>query len=101
MLKMAKAINISEEFMLDIIAEIDVNGDGNISQDEWCNYILEMQLEMKKDNLSDEEIQNKKHTKRKSLMQSIMEDKIIEEKNLSLDDQVDEWMKLQNDNVNI
>jgi len=101
MLEMAQAINISQEFMLNMIAEIDENGDGNISLDEWCNYVLEMQLEMKKDNLTDEEIQKKKQSKRKSLMQSIMEDKITEEKNLSLDDQVDEWMKLQNDNVNI
>jgi len=101
MLEMAQAINISQEFMLSMIAEIDENGDGNISLDEWCNYVLEMQLEMKKDNLTDEEIQKKKQSKRKSLMQSIMEDKITEEKNLSLDDQVDEWMKLQNDNVNI
>jgi len=36
MLEMAKAINISKEFMLDMIAEIDVNGDGSISLDEWC-----------------------------------------------------------------
>jgi len=74
--------------------EIDENGDGNISLGEWCNYVLEMQLEMKKDNLTGKQIQNKKQIKRKSLLQSIMEDKIIEEKNLSLDDQVDEWMKL-------
>jgi len=74
--------------------EIDENGDGNISLGEWCNYVLEMQLEMKKHNLTGKQIQNKKQIKRKSLLQSIMEDKIIEEKNLSLDDQVDEWMKL-------
>jgi len=101
MLEMAKAINISEVLMLNMIAEIDENGDGNISLDMWCNYILEMQLELKKDNLTDEEIQNLKQDKRKSLMQSIMEDKITEENYLSLDDQVDELMKLQNDNVNI
>jgi len=101
MLEMAKAINISEVLMLNMIAEIDENGDGNISLDMRCNYILEMQLELKKDNLTDEEIQNLKQDKRKSLMQSIMEDKITEENYLSLDDQVDELMKLQNDNVNI
>jgi len=56
MLEMAKAINISEECMLNMIAAIDLHCYGKISLDEWCNYILEMQLEMKKDKLTDEEM---------------------------------------------
>ena len=56
---------------------------------------------MKSSNLSDEDMQNKKKSNKKSIMQSIMEDKITHEKDLPLDDQVDEWMKLQHNNVNI
>jgi len=60
-----------------------------------------MQNEMKSSNLSDEDMQNKKKSNKKSIMQSIMEDKITHDKDLPLVDQVDEWMKLQQNNVNI
>ena len=77
--------------MDDIIKEIDYNGDGNISLEEWSDYIVNMQKQMRQ----------KKITKRKSILQVVLEDKMLDEKDLSLDDQVSEWMRLQDKNVNI
>ena len=43
-----------------------------------------------------------KNTKRKkSILQGVVELRMIEDKEINLDDQVKEWMRLQDDNKNI
>jgi len=39
MFKMAKVLNISEQKMQELIQVIDTNGDGDISFEEWSEYI--------------------------------------------------------------
>ena len=91
MYEMASYINITKETMDDMIKEIDYDGDGNISLQEWSDYIVNMQKQMRQ----------KKIIKRKSILQVVLEDKMLDQKDLCLDDQVSEWMRLQDKNVNI
>ena len=46
MVEMAAYINITKACMNDIIKEIDFNGDGNISFQEWCDYIINIQTQL-------------------------------------------------------
>jgi len=91
---MAQYINISKETMKDIIDELDSNGDGTISLQEWSEYIDNIQQNIKDNN------QNK-IKRRKSILQIVVEDRMLQEQDLNLNDQVEEWMRLQDDNKNI
>jgi len=91
---MAQYINISKETMKDIIDELDSNGDGTISLQEWSDYIDNIQQNIKDNN------QNK-IKRRKSILQIVVEDRMLQEQDLNLNDQVKEWMRLQDDNKNI
>lgn len=90
---MAEYVNISKQTMKEIIDELDVDGDGTISLKEWSDYITDIQHNMN-DNL-------KKIKKKKSILQGVVELRMIEDKEIDLDDQVKEWMRLQDDNKNI
>lgn len=91
---MAQYINISQETMKDIIDELDSNGDGTISLQEWSEYIANIQQNIKDNN-------HNKIKRRKSILQIVVEDRMLQEQDLNLNDQVKEWMRLQDDNKNI
>jgi len=90
---MAEYVNISKQTMKEIIDELDVDGDGTISLQEWSDYITDIQLNM------NDKLKNPK--RKKSILQGVVEQRMIEDKDINLDDQVKEWMRLQDDNKNI
>lgn len=93
MQKMAEYVNISKQTMKEIIDELDVDGDGTISLREWSDYITDIQHNM------NDKLKNTK--RKKSILQGVVELRMIEDKEINLDDQVKEWMRLQDDNKNI
>lgn len=93
MQKMAEYVNISKQTMKEIIDELDVDGDGTISLREWSDYITDIQHDM------NDKLKNTK--RKKSILQGVVELRMIEDKEINLDDQVKEWMRLQDDNKNI
>lgn len=90
---MAEYVNISKQTMKEIIDELDVDGDGTISLREWSDYITDIQHNM------NDKLKNTK--RKKSILQGVVELRMIEDKEINLDDQVKEWMRLQDDNKNI
>lgn len=89
--------------MKEMILEIDANGDGKISEQEWLEYILDVQKDMKSENTYAHPNSNQpvKVNRRKSVLQEVMEDIEIDKSTCDNNDQVNKWMQMQNNNINI